>query len=207
MKLIKEDFKNSNQCALCGQEIIGYGNNGMPLVDGKVCDDCNNKVIEARIKEIEDNMKSSSLKESKKKRKQGYFVKYNAGDVEKGTEYFNKNMGNDTTSEGSMTEEVEDSNKLMSFEKAKKYLKDNKNIDLTPEEYENLKNLKESKSEKRSINIRESLNDYDKESCSTDLLNMYNCCKLTLEDKKQVVKYIINEDYKELEKYLYKKMR
>lgn len=165
---LKEN-KESNKCALCGKEIIGYGNNGMPLVDGSVCDECNDKVIEARIEEIMKSKEDSSLEEEKKK-EQGYFVKYNSGDVEKGTEFFNKNMGtNDSTSEGTVAENL-----------AK---------------------------DKKSVNIRESLNNYDKESCSTDLLNMYDNCKLTLEDKKQIANYILKEDYKEIEKYLYDKMK
>lgn len=310
---------DETKCALCGKDIISYGNNGMPLVDGKVCDDCNEKVIEARIEEIKNRRKNSSLDECQnfnedynnkykhfiiasndmfedyfegeeglkknidfnefifftnnpnnigldyddwdyivenildydkynisvdilkskvidedgfidtnkllnilksgkikenleEKKKQGYFVKYNSGDVEKGTEFFNKNMGdNNSTSENAMTEEKEE--KPMSFEEAKKYLKDKHNIDLTKDTYKDImslagiKDLKESKSEKTSINIRESLNNYDKESCSTDLLNMYDSCKLTLEDKQQIVNYILNEDYSELEKYLYNKMK
>lgn len=36
-------------CNLCNKEYEGYGNNGMPLVDGLVCDDCNRKVVMARF--------------------------------------------------------------------------------------------------------------------------------------------------------------
>lgn len=39
------------KCALCKNDIIGYGNNGQPLVNGQVCDECNKKVILARLKE------------------------------------------------------------------------------------------------------------------------------------------------------------
>ena len=37
------------KCAICGNEIHGFGNNGRPLVEGKVCDDCNWKVIAERL--------------------------------------------------------------------------------------------------------------------------------------------------------------
>ena len=37
------------KCSLCGKEIKGYGHNGCPLVDGKVCDDCQTDVIKARM--------------------------------------------------------------------------------------------------------------------------------------------------------------
>lgn len=37
------------RCALCGKVIEGYGNNGLPLVDGRVCDDCNYQVIIERL--------------------------------------------------------------------------------------------------------------------------------------------------------------
>ena len=48
------------KCAICGNEIQGYGNNGRPLVNGKVCDSCNWKVISERLK------RSQDLKEKKK---------------------------------------------------------------------------------------------------------------------------------------------
>lgn len=43
--------KQPNKCKLCKKEIIGYGNNGSPLVEGRVCDDCNKKVLLARLVE------------------------------------------------------------------------------------------------------------------------------------------------------------
>lgn len=53
VKLVKENANesksDSNKCALCGKEFKGYGNNGQPLVDGTVCDECNVEVIKARI--------------------------------------------------------------------------------------------------------------------------------------------------------------
>lgn len=38
------------KCELCKNEITGYGHNGEPLTEGKVCDNCNHKVIIARLK-------------------------------------------------------------------------------------------------------------------------------------------------------------
>lgn len=37
-------------CCLCGRTVSGYGNNAQPLADGRCCDDCNRKVILARLK-------------------------------------------------------------------------------------------------------------------------------------------------------------
>ena len=37
------------KCAICGNEIHGFGNKGRPLVEGRVCDDCNWKVIAERL--------------------------------------------------------------------------------------------------------------------------------------------------------------
>jgi hypothetical protein len=39
-------------CKMCGKKDIGYGNNGKPLIDGKVCDICNNSVIMCRIMQL-----------------------------------------------------------------------------------------------------------------------------------------------------------
>ena len=43
------------ECAFCGKEIIGYGNNPAPLTNkGEVCDECNLKyVIPARLEQKE----------------------------------------------------------------------------------------------------------------------------------------------------------
>jgi hypothetical protein len=43
-------------CALCEGLYNGYGNNGWPLCQGKVCDECNaSKVIPARWNEVSDD--------------------------------------------------------------------------------------------------------------------------------------------------------
>lgn len=37
-------------CCICGKKFTGYGNNPYPIKeDGRCCDDCNNKVIIARL--------------------------------------------------------------------------------------------------------------------------------------------------------------
>jgi hypothetical protein len=38
-----------NTCAFCGKIYDGWGNNGTPLVDGRVCNTCNDAVIVARM--------------------------------------------------------------------------------------------------------------------------------------------------------------
>lgn len=46
-----------NECILCKKLFAGYGNNALPLADGRCCDDCNlNKVLPARLekKSMED---------------------------------------------------------------------------------------------------------------------------------------------------------
>lgn len=49
------------KCLDCGEKKYGYGNNPSRWLDdgkeGLVCDDCNQKVIFARIKEIQDYKK------------------------------------------------------------------------------------------------------------------------------------------------------
>jgi hypothetical protein len=38
------------KCALCSSTIFGYGHNGQPLTDGRVCEVCNDiYVIQARM--------------------------------------------------------------------------------------------------------------------------------------------------------------
>ena len=36
-------------CSYCSIEYSGWGNNGLPLVDGRVCNDCNDIVICLRL--------------------------------------------------------------------------------------------------------------------------------------------------------------
>ena len=39
-------------CKICGNKIYGYGNNGAPLVNGYVCNECNKEVLKARLELI-----------------------------------------------------------------------------------------------------------------------------------------------------------
>lgn len=56
MTKIKKTLKEASKklCCLCGAEIEGYGNNPYPLEssDKKCCDDCNNKVVQARMEKL-----------------------------------------------------------------------------------------------------------------------------------------------------------
>ena len=45
-----EPFEETYTCVLCGGRFRGFGNNPWPLsTEGQCCDDCNMRVIEARI--------------------------------------------------------------------------------------------------------------------------------------------------------------
>ena len=47
-----------NKCVLCKKKFVGWGNNPAPLSkSGKCCDECNVKVIVARLKFINNNKK------------------------------------------------------------------------------------------------------------------------------------------------------
>ena len=161
MRLIKENTK-INKCALCKKEIKGYGNNGQPLTNGRVCDQCNKEVIKARLsnltesknivaniydkdeniietkhfssrKQLDDYVNTldnlvdmtagkhlyknkngelatrdvwkiivdTTMTENKKKKEQGYFVKYNAGNPQQNQAIFNKNMTPNISGESS----------------------------------------------------------------------------------------------------------
>jgi len=44
---------NNLICVICSVNYAGYGNDATPVADGYCCDDCNFKVIVARIKETQ----------------------------------------------------------------------------------------------------------------------------------------------------------
>lgn len=46
---IETDRKINGDCCLCDGEYTFYGNNANPLAEGQCCNDCNNKVIDARL--------------------------------------------------------------------------------------------------------------------------------------------------------------
>ena len=60
--------------------------------------------------------------------------------------------------------------------------------------------------EKKKINIKEALNNIDKETMNTDLLSMYESCDLSLKEKQDIVNLILKEDIKGLDSYLLKKL-
>ena len=72
-------------------------------------------------------------------------------------------------------------------------------------EMEDEKDIKERK-KMESINIRESLNNIDKETMNTDLLNMYESCSLNNEEKAEIANLIIEEDIEGINSYLSKKL-
>ena len=41
--------KDGEKCARCGETIRGYGHNGSPLINGRVCDKCNFDVVTFRM--------------------------------------------------------------------------------------------------------------------------------------------------------------
>ena len=41
--------KDGEKCARCGGTIRGYGHNGRPLINGRVCDKCNVDVVAFRM--------------------------------------------------------------------------------------------------------------------------------------------------------------
>jgi len=51
-----EDMEDEKICALCGKPYEGFGNNGKPLCDGRVCDECNRFVVLYRLKMVQDKL-------------------------------------------------------------------------------------------------------------------------------------------------------
>lgn len=49
MKKYKTFDGREFRCSICRGQFMGYGNNGQPLVNGRVCDLCNMFVIQHRI--------------------------------------------------------------------------------------------------------------------------------------------------------------
>jgi len=52
--IIQKEDEEEEVCSICAETITGYGNNAMPINDGRCCDECNStKVIPARLAKIE----------------------------------------------------------------------------------------------------------------------------------------------------------
>jgi len=46
----KQEDEDIEECCLCGESLMGFGNNAQPLKEGKCCDSCNIQVIKERLK-------------------------------------------------------------------------------------------------------------------------------------------------------------
>lgn len=208
MRLIKENTETT-KCALCKKEIKGYGNNGRPLVNGRVCDECNKKVIKTRVA----NLTNFKITEAKKKRKpkQGYFVKYNAGNPEQNQAIFNKNTTPNTSVESSNQglgeEYLSTMQGLKEFAEMTRDRELCNNVDsqlkLDREKNESL----EEDAKDTIINIKKELNDIDWEN-DLALSDMYYSMNLSDEEKKEVAHLINERNIDKLKNYienLYKK--
>lgn len=50
------------KCCICGKEIIGYGNNAMPVSEGRCCDECNSDfVIPVRLSVLTERDRSDQI--------------------------------------------------------------------------------------------------------------------------------------------------
>lgn len=59
------------KCVLCNDYKVGYGNNAYPLEVGICCDDCNTKVIIARLSELKGKPKTLKSRQISKKNNHG----------------------------------------------------------------------------------------------------------------------------------------
>lgn len=58
------------KCALCKSTIFGYGHNGQPLTNDRVCDVCNDiYVIQARMMQTFERVKQASMNKDAKESK------------------------------------------------------------------------------------------------------------------------------------------
>ena len=51
---MSEEKEEKKVCSICKLEYKGYGNNAQPINDGLCCDECNTKVINARLNMLVD---------------------------------------------------------------------------------------------------------------------------------------------------------
>lgn len=72
---LEEDMEKQN-CAICGKPIVGFGNNALPVAEGKCCDKCNQEVV------IPARLKSVKLDEAKKDEKEEQPEEFIAKDLE-----------------------------------------------------------------------------------------------------------------------------
>lgn len=43
-----EDYKETGICCICGKEYTHWGNNALPVKDGRCCDACNYSIVLAK---------------------------------------------------------------------------------------------------------------------------------------------------------------
>lgn len=49
-----ENYNKTGKCCICNKNYSNWGNNALPIKDGRCCDECNNTiVIEARLKNLQ----------------------------------------------------------------------------------------------------------------------------------------------------------
>lgn len=144
---------------------------------------------EENLDESSNQLKDMARHNKKKQKGKGWFVKLNAGNPEYNASFFNRAMGNDTTSSsdissGEGTGLAEDLNEEV--------------------------NSVEENIEPRQINIRQSLIELDKEDPDFlgTLSSMYDYLEpdLTIEDKKELIDLINKQDYLKIFNFLNNKM-
>ena len=67
----------SKKCCLCEKSYVGYGNNAVPLAEGKCCDNCNNKVIAERMRVYYEKEKEEEKEKEKEEKLRKKIEKYN----------------------------------------------------------------------------------------------------------------------------------
>lgn len=189
---LNEDNNQTKKCALCGKDFKGYGNNGQPLVDGTVCDECNVEVIKARLSakdktldESSNQLKDMSDEAKKKQKGLGAFVKMDAGNVEQNIDTFNKNMTPNTGTEA-MVEEKE----------------------WVPLDPETGKEIPEQEMHKKFNITAELTKMYDEDpDLIGSILSMYDMLEdtLSIDEKKQIVRYILMHDLNAVDTLLWRK--
>jgi hypothetical protein len=48
----RDDNLEHGICSICGGEYHNYGNNASPINEGRCCDECNGRVVAARVRDI-----------------------------------------------------------------------------------------------------------------------------------------------------------
>ena len=64
------NYKEKGKCCLCKGNYTHFGNNALPLKDGRCCDNCNLKVLQVRLQNHGVKMNLKELKKMEKVGKQ-----------------------------------------------------------------------------------------------------------------------------------------